>query len=125
MKRFVLVALATAATFTAEAQNKGAFRDSVMIDEVEVVAHSAMQRRNNVQIGAETVDVEELIKMPSLFGEKDLIRSLQLLPGVKGESDISAGYQVRGGTSSQNLVLFDDAPVYNAGHAMGLFSPFV
>ena len=81
MKRFVLVALATAATFTAEAQNKGAFRDSVMIDEVEVVAHSAMQRRNNVQIGAETVDVEELIKMPSLFGEKDLIRSLQLLPG--------------------------------------------
>ena len=124
MKRFVLVALATAATFTAEAQNKGAFRDSVMIDEVEVVAHSAMQRRNNVQIGAETVDVEELIKMPSLFGEKDLIRSLQLLPGVKGESDISAGYQVRGGTSSQNLVLFDDAPVYNAGHAMGLFSPF-
>lgn len=124
IERYVVAAVAATLGLSASAQTKSEFRDSVQIDEVEVVAHSAQQRRNNVQIGAETIDVEELTKMPSLFGEKDLIRSLQLLPGVKSESDISTGYQVRGGTSSQNLVFFDEAPVYNVGHAMGLFSPF-
>lgn len=77
-----------------------------------------------MQIGVEKVDIATLASVPSLFGEKDIIKSLQLLPGVKSESEASGGYQVRGGTSAQNLILLDGATVYNAGHLMGLFSTF-
>jgi outer membrane receptor protein involved in Fe transport len=77
-----------------------------------------------VQIGMEKVEVATLAKVPALFGEKDIIKSLQLLPGVKSESEGSAGYEVRGGTAAQNLILLDGATVYNAGHLMGLFSTF-
>ena len=94
------------------------------LSEVTITSRSAQKRIAEVQIGVEKVDVSTLAKMPSLFGEKDIIKSLQLLPGVKSESDGSGGYQVRGGTAAQNLILLDGATVYNAGHLMGLFSTF-
>jgi hypothetical protein len=77
-----------------------------------------------VQIGVEKIEVATLAQIPSLFGEKDIIKGIQLLPGVKSESEASAGYQVRGGKAAQNLILLDGATVYNAGHLMGLFSTF-
>ena len=94
------------------------------LEEVVVTSNSARQRIQNVQTGAETIQIENLTSTPQLFGENDIIRSIQLLPGVKSESDASSGFQVRGGTSAQNLVLFDNAPVYNVGHMAGLFSAF-
>lgn len=94
------------------------------LEEVIVTSRSAMDRVSEVQIGVEKIEIEELAKVPALFGERDIIKSIQLLPGVKSESDGSSGYQVRGGTSSQNLILLDDATVYNAGHIMGFFSTF-
>jgi len=92
----------------------------------EVVAPSppARQRLQSVQTGAEQLQLKELTASPQLFGERDIMRSIQLLPGVKAESDASSGFQVRGGTAAQNLILYDQAPIYNASHLGGLFSAF-
>ena len=95
-----------------------------LLDEVVVNDVAARQRMESVQIGAERIVVGQLTAMPVLFGEADLMRSLQLLPGVKAESDASSNFQVRGGTSVQNSILYDDVPVYNIGHLAGLFSAF-
>ena len=94
------------------------------LDEVVVTANSVRQRIQNVQTGAEVIQIENLTSTPQLFGENDIMRSIQLLPGVKSESDASSSFQVRGGTSAQNLVLFDNAPIYNVGHVGGMFSTF-
>ena len=94
------------------------------LKEVVVVSNSARQRVQNVQTGAEQLKLKELTASPQLFGERDIMRSLQLLAGVKAESDASSGFQVRGGTSAQNQILLDGTPVYNAGHLGGLFSAF-
>lgn len=97
---------------------------SERLDEVVITSTSARQRLQNVQTGAEVLQLEDLTSAPQLFGEADIMRSIQLLPGVKAESDASSSFQVRGGTSAQNQVLFDMAPVYNVGHLGGLFSAF-
>jgi len=94
------------------------------LDEVVVTANSVRQRIQNVQTGAEVIQIDNLTATPQLFGENDIVRSIQWLPGVKSESDASSSFQVRGGTSAQNLVLFDNAPIYNVGHVGGLFSTF-
>ncbi len=94
------------------------------LQEVTVSSRSAQRRMDEVQIGVENIEVSSLAKMPSLFGERDFIKGLQLLPGVKSESEASGGYQVRGGKAAQNLILLDGATVYNVGHMMGLFSTF-
>ena len=94
------------------------------LEEVVVTANSVRQRIQNVQTGAEVIQLENLTSTPQLFGENDIMRSIQLLPGVKSESDASSSFQVRGGTSAQNQVLFDNAPIYNVGHVGGLFSTF-
>ena len=94
------------------------------LEEVVVTANSVRQRIQNVQTGAEVIQLENLTSTPQLFGENDIMRSIQLLPGVKSESDASSSFQVRGGTSAQNQVLFDNAPISNVGHVGGLFSTF-
>ncbi len=94
------------------------------LEGVTVMSRSAQRRLSEVQVGVERIDVGTMAKVPALFGERDILKSLQLLPGVKSESEASSGYQVRGGTSAQNLILLDGATVYNAGHLMGLFSTF-
>lgn len=91
---------------------------------VVVTSNSALQRVSELQIGVERVNVETVKLLPTLFGERDVVKSLQLLPGVKSEGDGLGGYQVRGGTSAQNNVMLDGASVYNVGHLMGLFSAF-
>lgn len=94
------------------------------LQEVIVTSHSAAQRLDELQIGVERVNIQTMGRLPALFGERDVVKSVQLLPGVKGEGDGVGGYEVRGGTSSQNLILLDGAAVYNASHLMGLFSAF-
>ena len=106
-----------------------AAQDSVKVreqqlDEVVVNAKTAQRRISSVQIGAEQIQVKELAGTPSLFGEADIMRSVQLLPGVKAESDAASSFQVRGGTGTQNTILYDGAPVYNVGHLAGLFTAF-
>ena len=94
------------------------------LKEVFVNANSAKRRISGLQIGSERMQVKEMTETPRLLGEADVMRSVQLLPGVKAESDASSGFQVRGGTAAQNRILYDDAPVYNMGHLAGLFSTF-
>ena len=119
---FVLNLLLSALSLTSIAEE-----DSIRterLDEVVVTSNSARQRIQNVQTGAEVLQIDNLTSAPQLFGENDIMRSIQLLPGVKSESDASSSFQVRGGTSAQNQVLFDNAPVYNVGHMAGLFAAF-
>ncbi len=94
------------------------------LDEVVVSSQTAVRRLESVDMGIERLTVEDLETTPSLLGEKDVMRTLQLLPGVKQESEASSGFQVRGGTSAQNSILYDHVPVYNVGHLAGLFSAF-
>ena len=94
------------------------------LDEVVVSGFGARQRLQSVQMGTARLSAEELQATPSLLGEKDVMRTLQLLPGVKQESEASSGFQVRGSTSAQNAILYDQVPVYNVGHLGGLFSAF-
>lgn len=123
MSRRLLLSLTVVTSLSAQAQRDVISRVDTL-QEVTVTSRSALKRINEVQIGVEKVEIATLARVPALFGEKDIIKSIQLLPGVKSESDGSGGYQVRGGTSAQNLILLDGATVYNAGHLMGLFSTF-
>ncbi len=123
MKRYSLITL-LAWPLIAAAQTDTATVKGQQLKEVIVNANNAQRRLNTVQIGAEQIQVKELTATPALFGEADIMRSIQLLPGVKSESDASSSFQVRGGTSAQNSILYDAAPVYNVGHLAGVFSAF-
>ena len=109
---------------TVSRAQKGDIAHEETLREVTISSRSAQKRVDEVQVGVEKVEIATLAKVPSLFGEKDILKGIQLLPGVKSESEGSGGYQVRGGTAAQNLILLDGATVYNAGHLMGLFSSF-
>ena len=75
-------------------------------------------------MGIVSLDIKTIRSIPSLFGEVDLVKVIQLLPGVQSTSEGSTGYSVRGGAADQNLILLDEATIYNASHLMGFFSVF-
>lgn len=76
------------------------------------------------QMGVEHIGAGEIKNVPMLFGERDVLKTLQLLPGVKSVAEGNSGLSVRGGGTDQNLILLDEAPVYNASHLLGFFSTF-
>lgn len=94
------------------------------LDAVVVTAQSARQRIAETNIGVEKIELATLSKVPMLFGENDIIKSIALLPGVRGEGDGGGGFEVRGGTAAQNLVLLDGITLYNPSHVLGIFSTF-
>jgi len=94
------------------------------LDEVVVVARKSQNKINESGISVERMNIATINKLPVLFGERDIIKAIQLLPGVKSGGDGQSGFSVRGGTLDQNLILLDDAPVYNASHLLGFFSTF-
>ena len=120
--RLALILLCLSACIDLVAQDNVVRQDT--LEEVTVMSRLAQRRLEEVQVGVEKIDIGTMAKVPTIFGERDIIKNLQLLPGVKSESEASSGYQVRGGTSAQNLILLDGATIYNAGHLMGLFSTF-
>ena len=79
---------------------------------------------DRVDMGMERVDIQEVRTMPMLFGEADLIRAVQYLPGVQAAGDGNTGFNVRGGGQDQNMILLDEANVYNPSHLLGFFSVF-
>lgn len=88
---------------------------------------SARAKDENVTrpvMGVEKLQMVEIRRMPALMGEVDLIKAIQLLPGVQVTSEGSSGFSVRGGTPDQNLILLDNTTVYNASHLLGFFSVF-
>lgn len=78
----------------------------------------------STEMGVEKLDMKMINKIPVLFGERDILKTIQLLPGVKSAGEGNSGFYVRGGSADQNLVLLDEAPVYNASHLLGFFSVF-
>jgi hypothetical protein len=94
------------------------------LDSVTVTASSKGRSISSPQMGVEHISTQEIKNIPVLFGERDVLKTIQLLPGIKPAGDGNAGFYVRGGTSDQNLILLDEAPVYNASHLLGFFSTF-
>ncbi len=95
-------------------------------DELQEVVVTARRKDNITRTlpGVQKLSMEEIKNVPVLFGEKDILKTLQLLPGVKSGGDGSGGLFVRGGATDQNLILLDEATVYNASHLLGFFSTF-
>jgi len=94
------------------------------LKEIEITATKENDNVTKSQMGMEKLDIQEVNKLPVLFGEKDILKSIQLMPGVKSAGEGNSGYFVRGGTADQNLILLDEALVYNASHLLGFFSTF-
>ncbi|WP_419495425.1 TonB-dependent receptor [Chryseobacterium bernardetii] len=94
------------------------------IDEVVVSGVKKDKNLSSAQMGTETLSIKNIEKLPVLFGEKDVMKTIQLLPGIKSNGEGSSGFSVRGGATDQNLILLDEAPVYNASHLLGFFSTF-
>jgi len=96
------------------------------LNEVSINAKSGHEADNieSAQMGVIRLDVKQLDNIPVIFGEKDVLKTIQLLPGIKSTGDGNTGFYVRGGGSDQNLILLDEAVVYNASHLFGFFSTF-
>jgi len=97
---------------------------STNLEEVVVTGEQADENVRSAEMGIVKMDVKDLEIIPVLFGEKDILKTIQLMPGVSGAGEGSTGFYVRGGNTDQNLILLDEAPVYNASHLLGFFSVF-
>lgn len=94
------------------------------IEEVLVTADKKDKNITRVEMGVEKLQPKVIKSIPALMGEVDLLKAIQMLPGVQSTSEGGSGFSVRGGTPDQNLILLDEATVYNASHLMGFFSVF-
>ena len=99
-------------------------KDVQNIEEVEVKAQKENENITGSGMDVTRLDPKDIETIPVLFGEKDIMKTLQLTPGVKGAGEGNAGFFVRGGGADQNLILLDEANVYNASHLLGFFSVF-
>lgn len=97
--------------------------DEEMLEAVEILGEKQDANVKSVEMSTNKLDIKSIKKVPALMGEVDVLKTLQLLPGVQG-SEGSTGFYVRGGNTDQNLILLDEATVYNASHLGGLFSVF-
>jgi TonB dependent receptor/CarboxypepD_reg-like domain/TonB-dependent Receptor Plug Domain len=118
----------TIKTFTATTpkQNIELSPETRQLDEVKVFGNSPEQQKvsENVQMSQVSIPVQQIKEIPAFMGEKDVLKVLQLMPGVQKGSEGNVGIYVRGGGADQNLLILDDAPVYNAYHLFGFFSVF-
>ncbi len=98
----------------------------ITLDEIVVTGENQEIEKNvrSTQLGVNKLPVEMVKKLPAIMGEIDILKTLQLLPGVTSSMEGSSGFYVRGGGSDQNLVLLDEATVYSTGHLLGFFSIF-
>ncbi len=96
----------------------------ITTQEVEVVSEKSDKNVTSTSVGAVKMDMQEIKKIPAFMGEVDILKTIQLLPGVKSAGEGNTGFYVRGGGPDQNLILLDEAVVYNAAHLFGFFSVF-
>ena len=94
------------------------------LTEVTVIGYQKGLNIRSSQMSVLNIPVTQIKNIPALLGETDVIKALQLMPGVKGGSEGSAGLYVRGGGPDENLLLLDGVPVYNVNHLFGFFSVF-
>ena len=89
-----------------------------------MISAESMRNHRSAQIGVERISMQTANRIPSAFGEGDLIKAVLTLPGVKSVGEASAGFNVRGGSADQNLILFNDLTIWNPSHLFGTFSAF-
>lgn len=94
------------------------------LKEVVITDDKADQNIDDAQMGTVRLEMKTVKQLPAFMGEVDILKTIQLLPGVKGGAEGNSGFYVRGGGPDQNLILLDEATVYNAGHLFGFFSVF-
>ena len=103
--------------------------DVVMTEKVTllkgaIISAESMKQHRNTAMGVESVSMKTIGKIPSAFGEGDIIKAVLTLPGVKSVGEASGGFNVRGGSADQNLILYNDNTIYNPSHLFGMFSSF-
>ncbi len=114
-------------TINLEASKKENFELTRRRRETKKVVIKSRKADANVEstdVGLHTLSVSDVKKLPVILGEVDVLKAIQLLPGVNSAGEGQSGFYVRGGGPDQNLILLDDAPVYNSGHLFGFFSVF-
>lgn len=97
---------------------------SIMSLKKVVISSQKISNVRGTQMGVQRLDIKTIKQVPAIFGEPDILRVVTTLPGVKTVGEASTGLNVRGGSSDQNLILFNDATIYNPSHFFGMFSAF-
>jgi hypothetical protein len=97
---------------------------AILKDEVIITGEREDKNVKSTEMGTVKLNMEQIKALPAFLGEVDILKTIQLLPGVKSAGDGNAGFYVRGGGPDQNLILLDEAVVYNASHLLGFFSVF-
>lgn len=98
--------------------------EAKLIDEVVISERRVDENVVSLQMSKNTLDMTRIRKLPALFGEVDIIKNIQMLPGVITAGEGTSSFYVRGGSADQNLILIDEAPIYDPSHLFGLFSVF-
>lgn len=103
--------------------------DLELVRQINSLKEVVIKKKNtndikNPKLGQIEISMSEVKTLPSFMGEADILKTIQLLPGVSSVSEGGQGFYVRGGSPDQNLVLYDDVPIYNASHLFGFFSVF-
>ena len=98
--------------------------ESKVLQEVVVLSEKINSNVVKPEMSVTRLEMKSIQRIPALLGEVDVIKAIQLLPGVQSTAEGSSGYSVRGGAADHNLILLDEATVYNASHLMGFFSVF-
>jgi hypothetical protein len=98
--------------------------ESTLLNEVVISREKPNANITRSEMSVARLDIKNIQRIPALMGEVDVIKAIQLLPGVKSVAEGSSGFSVRGGATDHNLILLDEATVYNASHLLGFFSVF-
>jgi hypothetical protein len=97
---------------------------SLEIAEVVIVSEASNKNIKAPEMSVIKISPKDVVSVPVLFGEQDILKTLQLMPGVKSAGEGSSGFYVRGGSADQNLIILDEAPIYSSSHLLGFFSVF-
>jgi len=95
-----------------------------VLNDVVITAEKANKNVESIEMSKEKMSIAKIKSIPAVFGEVDIIKAIQLLPGISATGEGQSGFNVRGGSVDQNLILLDEATVYNAAHFLGFFSVF-
>ncbi len=98
--------------------------EPIKVREVVITGERTNQNVTSMDMSANKLQIRDLQSIPVLLGEKDILKTIQLLPGIKSAGEGSTGFFARGGRTDQNLIVLDEAPVYNSSHALGFLSVF-
>ena len=98
--------------------------NAIITNEVVIESEGADKNVESSNMSQVKIDVKNIKKLPAFMGEVDVLKTIQLLPGVQSSGEGNSGFYVRGGGPDQNLILLDEATVYNASHLFGFFSVF-